>query len=90
MKKEECYVGQRVQCVSSFADDLGLVGEYGTICVMENIWGEDWVGVAFDNKFGGHTCDGTCEYGHGRFGPAKCLVEVSETPTVTFSFEELI
>lgn len=40
-------------------------GERATVVVFESTHGGEVVGIAFHNKIGVHTCQGTCEEGHG-------------------------
>ena len=80
-------VGDRVICAKKFAG-VYLKGKYGTVIEMCT-YGD--VGVEFDECFeDGHSCNGLCEDGHGRWGDPYELIRVEEPFNITFSFDELI
>ena len=96
MDVEDIYVGMRVVSRTSFAG-LQLRGKHGTIVeVRPRRGGGNWVGVEFDDMFPqGHTCNGLCAKGHGRWGSPSSLAPEESAPDpipedLAISFEALL
>ena len=66
-------IGMRVVCNSDYENRAtkglqGVVADYTEHACS--------IGVSFDKYIGGHSCDGTCEGGHGWYVPVQYLVPV--------------
>ena len=69
-----CRDGQRVS---------GMVGT--VLCNEVEDDGAVWVGVVFDENFGGHSLDGQCDSGYGYWVREECLDYYEDKP---FEIEE--
>ena len=65
-------VGDRVRYISKFDEEL--FNKVGTVKVLDKV--SPSIGVEFDDKFYGHTCDGTCKEGHGWWLSPNDLVKI--------------
>lgn len=90
MNKDEVYVGQRVIVPSKF-DGKEMGGYTGTVVYIKD--GDDqWeVGVEFDECTGyrGHNMNGRITSDRGRWGRARDLDPINDTPEITISFEDI-
>lgn len=58
---DEFHIGDRVEAI---VNGYVAVGSTGTVCDISM----GLIGVSWDNKFpAGHSCDGHCESGYGRY-----------------------
>lgn len=90
MKKDELFVGQRVEVVRDF-DRLDMTGRRGTVVEVYHHGSFD-VAVEFDESFPqGYVCVAGVKDGHGRKGYASELISLEEEPVkISLSFKECL
>lgn len=68
----------RVKCIKPFSGRGDIVGKIGTVVDTTTYTDDHWVGVDFDDWFGGHNCSGKARECHGYYGCADCLEPLFE------------
>ena len=95
MTIDEIYIGMRVVATKPFSYLGALKGRSGVVVGTKiGVRGNTIVGVRFDDPFSfGHSCDGLCENGHGRWGsPAEIEPECDTVTTpeeIEISFDSI-
>ena len=87
---EQIKVGDRVKLVISDGSSYSKVGSLGTVVHINGTSGQDTIGVEFDVKHGGHTCNGRGKSGHCRYYKRSgCHLEIiyDINNTVKISYE---
>lgn len=87
MGTEFC-VGDRVRCVVPPSDANMRIKEgfLGVVCHVDNF---ERIGVAWDDRFGGHHCMRHCENGHGWYVPPECIECVDECEQFSVCMDDL-
>lgn len=82
------FIGDRVIAIIDNPDDNENIisGDAGTVC--EVIINAKRVGVFWDKRVGGHSCNGHCEHGHGWWVDESAISLSQNAIDEPFEFDE--